>query len=146
RTNFAGDYRDDLVSRPAAEDLRDVEVSIQFTVGHAPPGYPQIHARVQRSTIATPDTLDGYLLYIAGGLTQADITQQHGSVLPPPLATFALAPPLAVGMTYRLRLAVTGVAPVMLIGTVEQQAGSSWTTIGMTSTIDNTAGAIVTAG
>jgi hypothetical protein len=150
RTDYTRDYRDSLASRPVSEALADVEVSIEFTVGHLPPGYPQIHARVQSATIATPNTLDGYLLFIDGtdgtGLMTADITRQHGTSLPPPLVTFALSPPLALGNTYRLRFAVSGASPVKLDGFVELQSGTAWSTIGMVSTTDSGVTAVVQPG
>src|SRR5260221_1754048 len=64
RSNFSRDYRDSLAYLP--DDALDVDVSIEMTIGHAPPGYPQIHARVQRNTLGTQNTLDGYLLYVDG--------------------------------------------------------------------------------
>ena len=150
RTNFAKDYRDSIVVRPQAEDLLDVEVAVEFTVGHVPPGYPQIHARVQRSTLGTPNTLDGYLLYIDGlagnGVMTAKVTRQHGTVLPPPLTTFTLSPELVLGGTYRLRLAVRGTSPVMLDGIIEQRNGGTWSAIGSVSTIDTDVTAVTTAG
>ena len=150
RRNFAGDYRDLIAVRPAEEDLLDVELSIDFTVGNIPPGYPQIHARVQRSTIATANTLDGYLLYVNGtagnGVMFGNVTRQHGSILPPPLATFTISPELALGQTYRLRLAVRGASPVQLDGFVEHQAGSSWTVIGSVSMVDTDVTAVAAPG
>jgi hypothetical protein len=148
RIDFTRDYRDSLAYLP--DDVLDVDVSMEMTVGHAPPGYPQIHARVQRSTLATANTLDGYLLYVDGlagdGLMTAMVTRQHGATLPPPLATFTLSPELAVGQSYRLRLIVRGTAPVQLDAFVEHRAAETWTTIGTISTIDTDATAVVTAG
>src|SRR4051812_13519453 len=63
RQAFANDYRDDIVVRPPNEDLPDVEVSIEFTVAHIPPGFPQVEARIQRSTFGVANTLEGYLFY-----------------------------------------------------------------------------------
>lgn len=150
RTNFSQDYRDQLVTRPASEDLLDVEVTIEFTIGHLPPGFPQVEARVQRSTLNTANTMDGYLLYINGtsgnGLSQAEITTNHGTVLPAPLVTFPLSPQLALGETYRLRLAVRGTSPVRLDGAVEHVVGTASTTIGSVSTTDTTGAPVTTAG
>ena len=150
RNDFSMDYRNDIVVRPPAEDLLDVEVSIEFTVEHLPPGYPQVEARIQRSTFAVTNTLDGYLLYIVGtmgnGLSTAAVTRQHGTTLPAPLTTFPLSPQLALGQTYRLRLSVRGTAPVMLDAYVEQSAGTAWTVIGSVSTTDSASNAVVTTG
>jgi hypothetical protein len=150
RTDFSNDYRDLFVSRPANEDQLDATVTMQFTVGHLPPGYPQIHVRVQRTTIATSNTLDGYLLYIDGvagnGLVQADVTRQHGTVLPTPLATFPLSPPLAQGQTYRLRLSVRGTAPVQLDAAVDLVTGPTFTMIGGIQMLDSDPTAVVDAG
>lgn len=146
RLDFARDYRDNVVYRPPAEDLLDVEVAIEFGVGHLPPGYPQVFARLQRATLGAPNTLDGYILYIDGGTASARITHQTGSVLPPPLATFALAPALDTVDSYRLRLHVTGTAPVQLGCFVEVLAGTTWTPIGQVQTTDSGPTAIVTPG
>ena len=150
RNDFSKDYRNDIAVRPPAEDLLDLEVSIEFTVGHLPPGYPQVEARIQRDTLATANTLDGYLLYIEGvtgnGLGTAALTRQHGTTLPPPLVTFPLSPELALGETYRLRLSVRGVAPVFLDGFVELKSGASWIVIGSVSTTDAAANAVGSAG
>lgn len=150
RISFAKDYRDDIVTRPPAEDLRDVEVSIEFTVTHLPPGYPQVEARVQRNTLGIANTLDGYLLYIEGvtgnGLGTAALTRTAGTSLPTPITTFPLSPELALGMTYRLRLAVRGSSPVMLDAVVERKLGTTYTTIGSVSTTDTGANPITSAG
>jgi hypothetical protein len=150
RTDFSLDYRNDIAVRPVAEDLRDVEVSIEFTVSHLPPGFPQVEARIQRTSLSTLNTLDGYLLYIEGttgnGLGTAALTRQHGTTLPAPLMTFVLNPELALGETYRLRLAVRGASPVVLDGFVELKAGTNWTVIGSVSTTDSAINAVVTTG
>jgi len=150
RSDFVGDYRDDIVVRPPAEDLLDVEVAIEFTVGHLPPGYPQVEARIQRGTLGAANTLDGYLLYIEGvtgnGLGTAALTRQHGTTLPAPLTTFALSPELALNETYRLRLVVRGTAPVALDGFVEHEVGGTFAVIGSISTTDAAANAVTSAG
>jgi hypothetical protein len=146
RLDFSTDYRDNVVYRPAAEDLLDTEVSIEFTPAHLPPGYPQVFARLQQSTVTTANTLDGYIFYIDGDTTHAKITRQAGQSLPPALTTFTFTPALVMGATYRLRLRVTGTAPVQLDGFVEQGSGGMFTIIGQGTATDSGAGAYVTAG
>jgi len=114
--------------------------------GHLPPGYPQVFVRIQQATVATPNTLDGYILYVDGGTTSAKITRQLGTVLPPELASFAISPALQLGVTYRLRLRATGTALVALDCYVEQQNAASWVVIGHVLTMDSAANAIVTPG
>jgi hypothetical protein len=146
RLDYATDYRDNITYRPSNEDLLDTEASIEFTVGHVPPGYPQVFVRIQQATVTTPNTLDGYILYIDGGTTSAKITRQLGTVLPPELASFALSPALELGVTYRLRLRATGPGPVVLDCYVEQQNGAAWIAIGHVLTMDSDTTAIVTPG
>src|SRR5690606_26594345 len=59
------DYHDTIVYRPVSEDRRDVEVGLEFRVL---PGmnFPQVHARVQRDSLAQPNTLEAYLLFVDG--------------------------------------------------------------------------------
>jgi hypothetical protein len=146
RQDYTVDYRDNVVWRPAGEDLLDVEASVEFTPGHLPPGYPQVFVRLQQATLTTPNMLDGYILYIDGGTTSAKITRQVGTTLPPALATFVVSPGLQLATTYRLRLRATGSAPVLLDCYVEQQNGSTWTVIGHVATMDSAANAFVGAG
>lgn len=146
RLDYAVDYRDNVVWRPATEDLLDSEVSIEFTPGHLPPGYPQVFARVQEATISTANTIDGYIFYVDGDTTHAKITRQAGQVLPPALTTFTFGPALQLATTYRLRLRVTGTAPVQLEGFVEQKSGTTFTILGQATATDSGAGAFTTAG
>ena len=40
-------YRDNVVYRPASEDLLDVEASVEFRLTGAGTGYPQVYTRIQ---------------------------------------------------------------------------------------------------
>src|SRR5207248_680210 len=59
------DYHDAISYRPPGEDLRDVEVGLEFRVLSSL-SFPQLHARIQRNTIDQPDTLDDYLMFVDG--------------------------------------------------------------------------------
>jgi hypothetical protein len=127
---FPFDYHDTIVYRPVSEDRRDVEVGIEFRIL---PGvyFPQVHARVQRNTIAQPDTLEGYIFFVDGF---APAPGQAIIAVQPPVTDqyecYMLAIPfpsaLQASDRYRLRFRVTGVNPVVLTGTVERLVGTSW--------------------
>ena len=146
RTAAGFDYRDNLVYRPAAEDVLDVEAAVEVRFATVPPGYPQIFVRGQSATIAGASTLDAYLLYINNSNTQAVIARQRGTNYDEPLATFALSLSLNTTDRYRLRLQASGSNPVQLSAFVERQNGTAWQIIGQTTTSDSAANRIGTAG
>lgn len=139
-------YRDNLVYRPAGEDVADVEASVELRLTSSSPGYPQIHTRVQSSTAAFGDWLDSYVLYVAGSSSQAVLGRQRGNVFVATLATLNLSPALNTTDTYRLRLRTTGSSPVLLDAFVERQVGGAWEVIGQASTADSNAQRLTTAG
>jgi hypothetical protein len=140
-------YRDNMVYRPASEDVRDVEISINVRFTAVPPGFAQIFVRGAASTIAAPDAYDGYLLYIAGEQTDlAILGRQHGTEFVTTLASIPLSPPLDAGSTFRLTLRATGARPVALRARIERREGSSWTAIGEAAVEDDADVQIDTAG
>jgi hypothetical protein len=131
-------YRDNMVYRPASEDVRDVEISIRVRFTAVPPGFAQIFVRAASSTIAAPDSYDGYLLYVAGDQTdEAILGRQRGSVFVTTLSRFPLSPPLDASSTYRMILRAVGARPVALHAKLERLDGGSWTEIGETATEDH---------
>jgi IPT/TIG domain len=139
-------YRDNIVYRPAAEDLRDVEAAAEFRLSAASPGYPQIFTRVQSGSVALSNRLDGYILYVNNSPTQAILGRQNGDNFVTALATLNLSPGLNTTDTYRLRLRATGTAPVQLAAFIERQNGANWVTVGQATASDNNAAAITSPG
>ncbi len=137
RVDTPESYRDNMVYRPASEDVRDVEVSIRVRFTAIPPGFAQVFVRADSATIAAPDSYDGYLLYIVGDVTdQAVLGRQRGSVFVTTLSKFSLSPPLDAGSTFRLTLRATGAQPVALRARVERLERGAWTPIGETAIED----------
>lgn len=140
------DYRDNLVYRPAAEDVADVEASVELRVTSSDPGYPQLHTRIQSSTVATSGWLDSYTIYINGSNSQAVLGRQRGSSFVTTLASITISPALNTADTFRLRLRTTGTNPVQLEAYVERLQGASWQIVGQATASDSTAQRIATAG
>jgi hypothetical protein len=93
--------------------------------------FPQVHARVQRDTIAQPDTLESYLLFVDGFepspgraiiARQAPVSGQFECYM----LAIPFPSPLQPTDRYRLRFQVTGANPVTLTGIVERLAGTVW--------------------
>jgi hypothetical protein len=138
----SSDYRDNVCYRPASEDVRDVEVSVELKITALPPGYPQVLVRIRESTVATQNLLDGYLLYINDAVDEASLTRQRGGSLGPALQIITLSPSLNTTDKFRLRLRATGKLPVMLAAFVERHAvGDSdpthWDIVGQASFADS---------
>lgn len=140
------DYRNNIVYRPAAENLLDVEASVEMRLVNPSVGYPQILVRAQTDTITTVDTLDAYLLYMSDSATNATLARQRGAGYDTALSTFTLSQALNTTDRYRLRLRATGTNPVQLAAFVERWNGSSWQIIGQTSFSDGSSSRIATAG
>jgi len=117
-----------------------VEASVELRLFGLPPGYPQVFVRVQSDTVATLDTLDGYILFVNDSATQAILARQSGTSYITPLATLNLAPGLNATDTFRLRLSAVGTNPVVLNAYVERLNGSTWEAIG-TAAYNDTSGA-----
>jgi hypothetical protein len=140
-------YRDNMVHRPASEDLRDVEISVRVRFTASPPGYAQIFVRGQSETIAAPDAYDGYLLYVEGGLTdELVLGRQRGSVFVATLRRFTLAEPFDTTSSYRLTLRAAGNMPVSLHASVEREVGDQWIVIGETTAEDSASNRIKDPG
>ena len=147
RIETSESYRDNMVYRPASEDVRDVEISIRFRFTATPPEHAQIFVRGAASTIADPDSYDGYLLYIVGG--QADravLGRQRGSVFVTTLSSIPLSPPLDAVSAFRMTLSATGGRPVALRAKIEREGGGSWTQIGEAIVNDDAAEQIRSGG
>ena len=140
-------YRDNMVYRPASEDVRDVEISINVRFTAVPPGFAQIFVRGAASAIAAPDSYDGYLLYIDGEQTDlAILGRQRGSDFVTTLASIRLSPPLDAGSTFRMTLRATGARPVALRARLERLENGAWIRIGEAAAEDDTNVQIDTAG
>jgi hypothetical protein len=143
--NGAG-YRDNVAYRPGSEALLDSEVSSEFRVTSTSVGYPQIFARLQSATVTAPNWLDGYMLYLNGGGSQAILGRQNGNAFVTTLATLNLSAQLNTTDTYRLRLRATGTATVQLQAYVERLVSGNWIVIGQATAADSSAQRISSAG
>jgi len=132
-------YRDNIVYRPAIEDLLDVEASVEFRMTDDSPGYPQVFTRVQSATAEIGDWLDGYILYVNNSNTQAVLGRQNGSAFVTTLAGINFASSLNTTDRFRLRLRTTGISPIRLDAFVERWNGTSWDIIGQASVDDSSA-------
>ncbi len=132
------EYRDQLVYRPAAENVLDVEISIDFRVTASPPRYPQIFVRGVSSLIGEPDSYTGYLLYVDGDTVANRVVlgRQEGTVFVGTLDAFNLTVALAVGSTYRMTLRAEGTTPVTVSARIEHLTGSGAALIGQTTVED----------
>lgn len=139
-------YNDNLVYRPASENVLDVEASVEMRLTSSNPGYPQVHTRVQSSTVAYSAWLDSYMLYVNESSSQAILGRQLGTAFVTTLSTITISPALNTTDTYRLRLRSTGTNPVELAAYVERLNGASWQIIGQAIYSDASAQRIVTAG
>ena len=139
-------YRDNIVFRPAAENLLDVETSVEFRLNAVPPRYPQLFARVQSNTALWGDYLDAYILYISNSTQDAVFGRQSGGSFVTTLGSLAIAPALNTTDTYRLRLIVTGTDPVNVTASVDRLNGTVWDVVAQGSVDDFDAARIQTAG
>jgi len=147
RIETAESYRDNMVYRPASEDVRDVEISLRVRFTAIPPGYAQIFVRGAAATIAATDAYDGYLLYVVGSRAdQAVLGRQRGSVFVATLSSFPLSPPLDASSTYRMTLRASGAQPVALQAKIERRENGAWATIGETAVEDGDATRLEAAG
>ena len=72
-------YPDNLVYRPAGEDVLNVEASIELQLTSATPGYAQLAVRVQSATVGNAGAFDGYLLYLNNSASQIILGRQTGT-------------------------------------------------------------------
>jgi hypothetical protein len=127
-------YRDNMVTRPAAEDRADVEVSAVFTLG-GNLAHPQVFARARRSTLGNAAAYDGYMLFLAG-LSRVSVARQRGDADEVTLATIDLPNELGMGTRVKLTLRVYDESPPVLEGLVDRIEGSGATRIGETKILD----------
>jgi len=113
-------YRNNLVYRPASEDVVNAEASVEFQLTSLPTGYPQIFVRAQSDTIDVHQTMDAYILFVNNSATQAVLGRQLGRVYTTELAYITISPGLNATDTYRLRLSAMGTDPVELTAYVER--------------------------
>ena len=141
-------YRDHVVYRPAVEDRRDVkaQMTVAFAANAPSPNYPQIHVRIQAATVAVPDSLDSYLLYVDDTPGSALISRQRGTPFTTTVGTVTISPQLVQTKIYRFTLIAVGANPVNLTGTIEVQENNQWTVIGTKSVVDADPARIDTAG
>jgi hypothetical protein len=132
------DFPDNIVYRPLGESMLDVSVSIDLFLGASPPGYPQIHARIQPSTAAVTGQLDSYILFVTDAENQGEIARQHGgSSGYVSLATFTISPALSTSNRYRMILTVTGAKPVTITGVIQDITTSPVKAVGMVTALDS---------
>lgn len=138
RADSTVSYRDNLVYRPASEDVRDVEISITGRFTTATTGSPQIFVRAQPATVASPGEYDGYLLYVAGssGGATVNLGRQRGSVFVVTLGSTTLDTPLDTVTDFRLSLRALGANPVMLRAQIDRLVAGTWTMVGEIVTSD----------
>lgn len=126
----ATSYRDNMVFRPQSEDARDLEISVEIRTASVIE-YPQIFVRAQRLTLESPNTYDGYLLYVPNDATQMILGRQRGSAFVVTLAQFTVTPAFDPDSVHRIRLAARGTSPVMLDAYAERRApNGNWDVIG----------------
>jgi hypothetical protein len=142
-----GDYRNNIVYRPAGEDRANVEALMEFRPEGSPLGYPSILTRVQQATAGTNNGFQGYMMFMDSSPSLVVIARQLADGnYETRLGQFNLSTPLVNGNTYRMRLSTTGTTTVSLLGTVEQLTGGTWTVIGSASATDTSAQRITNAG
>ena len=146
KNQVGSEYRDNIVYRPAAENLLNVDVSVELELNALPPRYPQILARVQTDTVAVGSYMDAYILYMANDSQTAVLGRQLGGSFVETLANIAIWPALNTADTYRMRLNVSGTSPVDIVASIERFDGSGWATIGQATVADNSGLRIATAG
>jgi len=139
-------YIDNIVYRPASEDLLDQEASIELNWLSGSIGYPQLFVRIQSATVAQAGNLDGYMLYVSDSNTQAVLGRQTGGTFVNTLATLNLSSALNTIDRFRLRLRATGATPVQLLAWVERFDGSAWQIIGQATVNDAAANRISAPG
>jgi hypothetical protein len=137
---------DNIVYRPASEDLLDVEASVEIQLFESPPGFPQLHVRVQSVTVGSPNILDSYIIFVNSSNTEAILGRQRGPNLVLTLAVIAIDPPLNTTDKFRLRLRAKGTNPVELTAFVERFTNGAWQVIGQGVASDSSADRLASAG
>jgi hypothetical protein len=136
-------YRDNIVYRPASEDLADVEVSaeVRFT-GSGPVDRPMLWARAQK---IAPNKVDGYHVYLDCCTNHFHLARHVGAESTEVAAfdTRALVP----NETYRWTLRVTGTVSTAVYARVEARRDTGgWEMLGQTGYVDVDSDRIATPG
>ena len=120
RQGSTGIYRNLLVARPSAENVRDVlvQVTISFPALDADPG---LFARIQTGS-EIKDRLLGYGVY-ADGANDLFVSRDDGTAFAD-LGSSIITPALEPGAQYRLSLQVTGDSPVHLVASIAKLDGT----------------------
>ena len=92
--------------------------SVEVHYGPSVQGYPQLHARIQASTVDVPNTLDDYLFFPQGNSTTMIVARNNGTSSYTQLGAITLGAALDTLHTYRFTLSVQGSSPVNLSGMV----------------------------
>lgn len=145
----SNEYLDNIQTRPSSERVRDVEVSIELTLPTVAPCSPQIHARVDTTTLPLANTLDSYIFYLDndGTYTHWVIGRQHGGQqTPDTIDKLSASSAIQSGIALRLTLRVQGVNPVSLFASIEQKLNATWQMLGTVTTTDATGLALTNAG
>jgi hypothetical protein len=146
KNGVSSGYRDNIAYRPSAEDLLDVEASVELTLLDNTPGYPQLWVRLQSNTVGDTNIADGYIMYLNNSTTEAIVGRQRGTAFVSTLATIYLSTPLNTTDRFRLRLSATGTNPVAVRGFVERLGQNGWEVIGTEGGNDTSGNRIGTAG
>jgi hypothetical protein len=139
--NDGKDYQDNIQTRPSTESVGDVEVSVEVVVPTVAPCSPQIHARVDPTSVSVPNTLDSYVLYLdnEGTYTHWIVGRQHGGQAnPDTLDTLVASSPVEAGVPLRLTLRVQGTTTVNLFASVEHKVNSAWVPLVSHASTDTT--------
>ena len=140
-------YPDNLVYRPAGENVLDAEASVEVRFSSLPPGYAQVFVRGQTDTIAQAGVFSGYLLFFDNDPGRAFLARIEGGPAGyVPLAQIAIDPVVNTTDTFRLRLRALGTNPVALDAFVERFTGTDWVVIGQAAFDDAAATRFATAG
>jgi hypothetical protein len=130
-------YRDNMVYRPASEDIRDVEISIRVRFSQTPPRFAQIFVRADSATIATPDSYRGYLFYVDGVVdNEVVLGRQIGTPFVVTLERIVLSEPINTTDRYRMVLRAVGADPVLLHARLEKFVPGGEVVLGETTLSD----------
>ena len=134
-----GIYRNLFVSRPSAENVRDVLVQATVTFPTMTSD-PCLFARIQAGS-DVKDRFLGYSVY-PDGANNLYVSRDDGAAFTD-MGASLITPPLVAGAQYRLSLQVTGDTPVHLVGSIAKTDGTVLATI---TANDGSAQRFVTAG
>ena len=137
-------YPHNVVYRPFSDSVADVEVTAEFELlENAPPGHPQVHARLQADDIDPTQSVTCYILFISNE-AELMVTRQEAGVFSRQAIDTISTPQL--GERYRLRLRVEGTDPVEIDGYLERLGSADWVEEGHVVLQDTDATRIVDAG